>query len=162
MNQHIDRINKFATEYEFRISRGKCPVDKLFLIDRCNYSNMIQVKLPFVDDDFIADQDIIFILKVDVRVLAGIPSYTSRTWGWEPKVYEKGTIAFYHQDAESLFELVADWLDQHIDPIAPPYTHTRYGERPITPIKCEPIGNVHHYTTTEGFEEGNLERKTCW
>lgn len=162
MNQYIDRINKFATEYEFRISRGKCPVDKLFMLDRCNYSNLAEVKLPFVNDDFIADQDLIYILKVDVRVLAGIPSYTTRSWGWEPKEYEKGTIAFYHQDAEALFEYTADWLEEHADPIAPPYTHKRYGEHQITPIKCGPIGTVKHYTTTEGFEEGNLERKRNW
>lgn len=162
MNKHLDRILKFATGFEFRSSRGKCPVDKLFIIDRCNYSNMDEIKLPFVNDDFIANQDIIYLLTVDVKVLAGMPAYSTRTWGWEPKEYEKATLAFYHQDAEALVEGAADWLEAHADPIAPQYTHERYGNHKITPIKCGPIGNVKHYTTTEGFEDGNLERKTNW
>lgn len=162
MNKHLDRITKFATEFEFCSSRGKCPVDKLFMMDRCNYGNLLEVKLPFVNDDFIANQDLIYLLKVDVRVLAGRPSYNENTWSWEPKEYEKGTIAFYHHDPELMLEYAADWLEERVDPIAPAYMHSRYGNHQITPIKCEPIGTVKHYTTTEGFEDGNLERKRNW
>lgn len=161
METPIERITKFAQGMDLSISRGKCPIDKLFMMDRCNYGDLLEVKLPFVNDDFIADQELIYLLKVEVMVLAGKPDYVS-TWGWEPKEYVKGVVAFYHQDHEAMLEGAAEWLEARIDPIAPPYEHKRFGVSMITPLKCEPIGRIKHYTTTEGFEEGNLERKRSW
>lgn len=162
MNTQLDRINVFSSATELSSSRGKCPIDKLFMMERCNYGDLLEVKLPSVNDDFIVEQDLIWLLKVKVTVLAARPDYNKNDWLWEPKEYRSGTIAFYHHDAEVMLEEAASWLEAHRDPIAPVVTNSRYGDYTITPLKCEPIGRILHYTTTPGFEDGNLERKRGW
>lgn len=157
MKTPIERINRFAATLKLATSRGKCPIDKLFMMERCNYGDLLEVKLPFVNDDFIADQDLVYTLKIEVMVLAGKPDYCT-TWGWEPKEYMKGTVMFYHQDHEAMLESAAEWLEARIDPVAAPYIYKRSGEYELTPLKCEAIGRIKHYTTTPGFEAGNLER----
>ena len=161
MKTPIERITKFAHGMELSISRGQCPVEKLFMMERCNYGDTLEVKLPFVNDEFIGQQHLIYLLKVEVMVLAGKPDYVQK-WGWEPGEYSKGVVLFYHQDHEEMLKGAAEWLEARIDPIAPPYEYKRFGSTLITPVKCEPIGRIKHYTTTEGFEEGNLERKRSW
>lgn len=159
----IDTILEYAYDYELSVQRGKCPVEKLFMFERCNYSDILQVRLPGVDDAFIDEQLVVHVLKVEVYVLGACPSYKSNTWNWEPKEYYRGMVMFYHHDFDELLRLTAEWLEQHKDPIAPDYNYNKMGiDIQIHPLKCDPIGRIKHYTTQPGFEEGNLERKRDW
>lgn len=159
----IETILKYAYDYEISIQRGKCPVEKLFMFERCNYSDILQVRLPGVDDDFIGEQLVTHVLKLDVQVLRAQPEYERPTWGWEPKEYAKGRVMFYHSNFDELLRLTVEWLEQHKDPIAPDFEYRRNDQEiQLHAIKCEPIGRIKHYTTHPGFEEGNLERKRDW
>lgn len=161
MSELIERIVPYADQFEISISRGKCPVNKLFMMTRCQYGDMLEIRLPSTDDEVVANTDIVYLLEVEAKVLSA--HHHDRTpWGWKPDRYDKGTLCFYGTNLDTLLKEAGDWFEAHKDPIAPPFKSNRYVSTDVLPIKCEPIGRVRHYTTVEGFEEGNLEPKRSW
>lgn len=161
MSKHIATIIAHASTFEISLSRGPCPRKRLFMVDRCSYGNLLEVSNPSLSDEEVGKATCVYLLSVGVAVLAARSDY-DYVWTWAPKEHQTGRVCFYDTDYDRLLEMAANWLVEHADPIAPDYTYKTYGEATIKSIKCGPIGRIQHYTTTPGFEEGNLERKRDW
>lgn len=153
---HMDIIRKYCRNIKLELSYGGNSNSRIHMVDRCIGGNLLEIPLSKSEDEFADEQ--LYCWKIVVVVMVKRARYDfEQSWRWEPGEVYHGSVGFHHWDYDELLKRVAEWLVEHEDHKTGLVTawgdkHKR-GDILVPAIKCDPIGNLKHYTTMEKFKD---------